>query len=43
MYDPDYVPAAAGYQSWITSDRGCVGAWGSRRVRSISAIDRIPT
>src|SRR5256885_11632632 len=43
MYDADRVPAAAGYHSWITSDRGCLRASGSRRARSVSAIDRVPT
>jgi hypothetical protein len=31
MYGDGRPAATAGYQIWITSDRGCLGAWGSRR------------
>src|SRR4051794_24966632 len=43
MYGAGRVPPAAGYHIWTTNDLALLGAWGSRRARSVSAIDRVPT
>jgi len=43
MYSDRRPAETAGYHIWITSDRGCLGASGSRRARSVRVIERVPT